>query len=30
MASDEDGNNEMDLDEFGLMIRDVFAGNHDH
>lgn len=29
MKSDLNGNDEMDLDEFAQMLRDIFAGEHD-
>ena len=29
MAADDDGNQEMDLDEFTIMIKDIFSGRHD-
>jgi hypothetical protein len=29
MSNDFDGSNEIDLDEFGLMLRDVFMGYFD-
>jgi hypothetical protein len=29
MAADDDGNAEMDVDEFTIMIKDIFSGRHD-